>query len=133
MSARRAVALGLVSAVMQNGGLLKEYTVEDTVRVVASLFGNARPVAEVLARAGIENIAGRRVGKCSGGEQQRLRFAIALLPDPELLILDEPTTGMDVGGTPRVLVGDQADAARGDGVSRRTTWRRPTPTPTASC
>jgi ABC-2 type transport system ATP-binding protein len=38
------------------------------------------------------------VGKCSGGEQQRLRFAMALLSDPELLILDEPTTGMDVEG-----------------------------------
>jgi ABC-2 type transport system ATP-binding protein len=113
MSARQAVALGLVSAVMQNGGLLKEYTVEDTVRVVASLFGNARPVAEVLARAGIESIAGRRVGKCSGGEQQRLRFAIALLPDPELLILDEPTTGMDVGGRHEFWSAIRRDADRG--------------------
>jgi ABC-2 type transport system ATP-binding protein len=52
----------------------------------------------VLDRAGIAAIADRRVGKCSGGEQQRLRFAMALLPDPELLVLDEPTTGMDVEG-----------------------------------
>ena len=52
----------------------------------------------MLERAGIAGIADRRVGKCSGGEQQRLRFAMALLPDPELLILDEPTTGMDVEG-----------------------------------
>jgi len=94
-----AVALGLVSAVMQSGGLLKDYTVEETVRLTAVLFG--RPMSEVpqvLDRAGIADIGKRLVGKCSGGQQQRLRFAMALLPDPELLILDEPTTGMDVGG-----------------------------------
>jgi ABC-2 type transport system ATP-binding protein len=94
-----AVALGLVSAVMQTGGLLKDYTVEETVRLTAVLFGRpAGAVAESLERAGIADIGKRLVGKCSGGQQQRLRFAMALLPDPELLILDEPTTGMDVGG-----------------------------------
>jgi ABC-2 type transport system ATP-binding protein len=94
-----AVALGLVSAVMQTGGLLKDYTVEETVRVTAVLFGRGREhVEEALQRAGIAVIRRRPVGKCSGGQQQRLRFAMALLPDPELLILDEPTTGMDVAG-----------------------------------
>src|SRR3954469_12833324 len=94
-----AVALGLVSAVMQSGGLLKDYTVEETVRLTAVLFGKpASAVGEALERAGIAEIGKRMVGKCSGGQQQRLRFAMALLPDPELLILDEPTTGMDVGG-----------------------------------
>jgi ABC-2 type transport system ATP-binding protein len=94
-----AVALGLVSAVMQTGGLLKDYTVEETVRLTAVLFGRPMRVAnEALERAGIADIGKRLVGKCSGGQQQRLRFAMALLPDPELLILDEPTTGMDVSG-----------------------------------
>jgi ABC-2 type transport system ATP-binding protein len=96
---QEAVALGLVSAVMQTGGLLKDYTVEETVRLTAVLFGRpAAAVGEALERAGIADIGKRLVGKCSGGQQQRLRFAMALLPDPELLILDEPTTGMDVGG-----------------------------------
>ncbi|GID92189.1 ABC transporter ATP-binding protein [Amorphoplanes digitatis] len=96
---QEAVALGLVSAVMQTGGLLKDYTVEETVRLTAVLFGRGRAeVGRVLERAGIADIGSRLVGKCSGGQQQRLRFAMALLPDPELLILDEPTTGMDVGG-----------------------------------
>ena len=98
MQPRQAISRGLVSAVMQTGGLLKDLTVEETARYTASLFTHARPVAEVLQRAGISDIADRRVGKCSGGEQQRLRFAMALLSDPELLILDEPTTGMDVEG-----------------------------------
>jgi ABC-2 type transport system ATP-binding protein len=94
-----AVALGLVSAVMQTGGLLKDYTVEETVRLTAVLFGRGRAdVDAALDRAGLTAIGKRLVGKCSGGQQQRLRFAMALLPDPELLILDEPTTGMDVSG-----------------------------------
>lgn len=98
MVPRQAISRGLVSAVMQSGGLLKDLTVAETLRYTAKLFAASRPVGEVLERAGITEIADRMVGKCSGGEQQRLRFAMALLPDPELLILDEPTQGMDVEG-----------------------------------
>src|SRR5213075_1366136 len=58
-------------------------------------------------------IADRRVGRCSGGEQQRLRFAMALLSDPELLVLDEPTTGMDVEGRREFWGAIRADAGRG--------------------
>ena len=97
-SPARAVAEGRVAAVMQTGGLLRDLTVAETVRLTASLFAETRPAAEVLERAGITDIADRRVVKCSGGEQQRLRFALALLSDPQLLVLDEPTTGMDVAG-----------------------------------
>jgi ABC-2 type transport system ATP-binding protein len=110
---RQAISRGLVSAVMQTGGLLKDLTVAETVEYTASLFTDTRPVAEVLQRAGITSIADRLVGKCSGGEQQRLRFAMALLPDPELLILDEPTTGMDVEGRRSFWAAIRQDAARG--------------------
>ncbi|MCY1143373.1 ABC transporter ATP-binding protein [Actinoplanes sp. Pm04-4] len=109
-----AVALGLVSAVMQTGGLLKDYTVEETVRLTAVLFGKPRSaVGEAIDRAGLADVAGRLVGKCSGGQQQRLRFAMALLPDPELLILDEPTTGMDVAGRHEFWSAIRDDARRG--------------------
>src|SRR4051812_24791916 len=110
---RTAIARGLVAAVMQTGGLLKALTVRETVEYVGSLFSSSEPVDEVLVRAGIAEIADRRVGKCSGGEQQRLRFAIALLPDPALLLLDEPTTGMDVEGRRAFWSAIRADAARG--------------------
>ena len=83
---------------MQTGGLLKDLTVAETVRLTATLFPHARPVGEVLDRAGIADIGDRLVGKCSGGQQQRLRFALALLSDPLLMVLDEPTAGMDVEG-----------------------------------
>jgi ABC-2 type transport system ATP-binding protein len=108
-----AVRHGLISAVMQTGGLLKDLTVEETLRLTASLFSNTRPVTEVLKRAGIGDIAGRRVVKCSGGQQQRLRFAMALLPDPELLVLDEPTTGMDVTGRRDFWAAIREDAEEG--------------------
>src|SRR6476619_7398808 len=110
---RTAVAHGLVSAVMQTGGLLKELTVRETAELTAALFAHTRPVDEVLQRAGIGDIAGRRVGSCSGGQQQRLRFALALLPDPDLLLLDEPTTGMDVEGRRDFWAAIRADAGRG--------------------
>jgi ABC-2 type transport system ATP-binding protein len=110
---RQAIAHGLVSAVMQTGGLLKDLTVRETVQYTASLFTVITPVAEVLARAGIEGIADRKVGKCSGGEQQRLRFAMALLSDPALLLLDEPTTGMDVEGRRAFWSAIRADAEKG--------------------
>ncbi|MCU1599576.1 MAG: putative transporter ATP-binding protein YvfR [Frankiales bacterium] len=108
-----AVANGLVSAVMQSGGLLKDLTVRETVRLTASFFPRPRPVEEVLARAGLADIGDRLVGKCSGGQQQRLRFAMALVPDPELIILDEPTTGMDVEGRREFWAAIREDAARG--------------------
>src|SRR5919199_1504131 len=110
---RTAVAHGLVAAVMQSGGLLKELTVRETVELTAALFAHTRPVDEVLDRAGIRDIAGRRVGKCSGGQQQRLRFAMALLPEPDLLVLDEPTTGMDVEARREFWAAIRADARRG--------------------
>ncbi len=112
-SPRRAVALGRVAAVMQSGGLLKDFTIRETVELVASLFRPARPVEEVLARAGLDDVAGRLVGKASGGQQQRLRFALALLSDPDLLILDEPTTGMDVQGRRDFWNAIRDDARRG--------------------
>jgi ABC-2 type transport system ATP-binding protein len=110
---RQAIARGLVSAVMQTGGLLKDLTVRETVEYTASLFADTQPVDAVLAHAGIASLADRRVGKCSGGEQQRLRFAMALLPDPALLLLDEPTTGMDVEGRRAFWSAIRRDAEKG--------------------
>jgi ABC-2 type transport system ATP-binding protein len=98
---------------MQTGGLLKDLSVRETVAYTASLFADTAPVDEVLRIAGIEAIADRKVGKCSGGEQQRLRFAMALLSDPALLLLDEPTTGMDVEGRRAFWSAIRADAEKG--------------------
>lgn len=110
---RAAVALGRVAAVMQTGGLVKDFTIRETVELTASLFRPSRSVEEVLERAGIAAIGDRLVAKASGGQQQRLRFALALVSNPDLLILDEPTTGMDVQGRRDFWAAIRSDAARG--------------------
>ena len=112
MDPQQATAHGLVSAVMQTGGLLKDLTVRETVQYLAALFPTARPVGEVLETAGVSGFADRKVGTCSAGEQQRLRFALALVPDPDFIILDEPTTGMDVNARREFWSAIRADTAR---------------------
>ena len=113
MSPAAAVSRGLVAAVLQTGGLLTDLTVRETLRLTASVYAHSRPVDEVLERAGIAGVANRLVGACSGGEQQRLRFALALLPDPGLMALDEPTAGMDVEGRRDFWTAIRRDAEQG--------------------
>ncbi|MGU3291329.1 ABC transporter ATP-binding protein [Williamsia sp. M5A3_1d] len=112
-----ATAAGRIAAVTQTGGLLPDFTVAETVRIVASTFGGGdtgkADVEEVMHRASITDIAGRKVSKCSGGEQQRLKFALALLPDPDLIVLDEPTAGMDVESRRAFWATMRADAGQG--------------------
>lgn len=110
---RHAVAAGRLAAVLQTGGLLSDLTVRETVSVVAGLHGASGRIAEVIERADLGAIARRRVGKCSGGEKQRVKFALALLPDPDVLVLDEPTAGMDVTARRRFWEAMRADADAG--------------------
>ncbi|HEX4702876.1 MAG TPA: ABC transporter ATP-binding protein [Pseudonocardiaceae bacterium] len=92
-----AVATGTVGAMLQEGSLLEDATVGETVAMIASLHRKPMPVAEAMRRAGVEDLANRRCTKLSGGQKQRVRFAVALVCDPHLLVLDEPTSAMDVG------------------------------------
>lgn len=94
-SPRRAVLAGEVAAMLQTGGLLPDLTVAETVGLVGSFYGRPVEVDRILGAAGLTQIAGRRIAVCSGGEQQRVKFALALIPDASLLVLDEPTAGMD--------------------------------------
>ncbi|WP_405921825.1 ABC transporter ATP-binding protein [Streptomyces sp. NBC_00122] len=93
---REAVAAGRVGAMLQSGGLMEEVTVREIVALGCSLHPRPYPVDEVLARAGVDGIAGRMVNKLSGGQEQRVRFALATAGQSDLIVLDEPTTGMDV-------------------------------------
>ncbi|MFD9413075.1 ABC transporter ATP-binding protein [Streptomyces sp. NPDC059989] len=93
---REAVAAGRVGAMLQSGGLMEDVTVRELVALGCSLHPRPHPVDEVLARAGVSEIAGRTVNKLSGGQEQRVRFALATAGHNDLIVLDEPTTGMDV-------------------------------------
>jgi ABC-2 type transport system ATP-binding protein len=91
-----AVERGAVGAMLQSGTLIRDLDVVELVTMMASLYPHPLPVAEVMALAGIEDIARRRTQKLSGGQTQRVRFALAIAGDPDLLVLDEPTVALDV-------------------------------------
>jgi len=93
-----AVDAGLVAAMLQTGGLIRDLKVRELVAMVASLYPKPLDVDEVLDLAGIQPIAEQLTQKLSGGQTQRVRFAIALVADSELLVLDEPTVALDVEG-----------------------------------
>ena len=91
-----AVQSGRVGAMLQAGALLPDVTVKELVTMFAGLHRHPMPVGTAMELAGVTDIAGRRTQKLSGGQAQRVRFALALVPDPDLLVLDEPTAAMDV-------------------------------------
>ena len=91
-----AVAGGLISGMLQTGALLRDLSVRELVAMMAALYPRPLDVDEVIELTGLEGIAGRRTQKLSGGETQRARFAIALVSNAELLVLDEPTVALDV-------------------------------------
>ncbi len=107
------VRAGQVGAMLQTGGLLRDLSVRELVTMMASLFPRPLDVDEVLELTGIAGIAAQPTQKLSGGQTQRVRFAIAIVPDPELLVLDEPTVGMDVEGRHAFWTTMRDYAARG--------------------
>jgi ABC-2 type transport system ATP-binding protein len=94
----RAIASGSIGAMLQTGGLVRDLTVRELVTMVASLYPSPLDVDEVLDLTGIREVEDHRTQKLSGGQTQRVRFAIALVANPDVLVLDEPTVAMDVEG-----------------------------------
>ena len=86
-----------IGVVLQTNQLQPELTVRETVQMHAGYYPAPRGVDETIAQVGLTDAAGQRAGKLSGGQQRRLDVALALVGDPELLFLDEPTTGFDPG------------------------------------
>ncbi|MGW1783821.1 ABC transporter ATP-binding protein [Streptomyces sp. NPDC002143] len=94
----RAAVRPRTGVMLQEGGFPSELTVAETARMWAGCVSGARPVAEVLALVGLGGRARVRVKQLSGGERRRLDLALAVLGEPEVLFLDEPTTGLDAEG-----------------------------------
>jgi ABC-2 type transport system ATP-binding protein len=108
-----AIQQGAIGAMLQTGSLIRDLSVRELLEMMASLYPSPLPVDEVIQIVGIGPIAERRTQKLSGGETQRVRFAVALVSDPALLVLDEPTVAMDVEGRRAFWDSMRGFAARG--------------------
>ena len=105
-----------VGVMLQVGRVPETLTVREHVHLFSSYYGTPVPVADTLAMAGVAEFAGRRFGRLSGGQRQRALFALAICGRPDLLVLDEPTVGLDVESRRAFWVGVRAMIARGCAV-----------------
>jgi ABC-2 type transport system ATP-binding protein len=93
---RRAIVTGRVGAMLQGGALLPTTTVRESVALIQALHKHPLSIEEAMERAGVADLARQKIASLSGGQMQRARFAVAVVSNPDLLILDEPTAAMDV-------------------------------------
>ncbi len=112
-SPTEAVKFGWIGGTLQDGSPPDQLRVRELVALVASYYPHPLGVDDVLRQTGIADIAGRWASKLSGGQAQRVRFAAALVGEPDLLVLDEPTSGIDVEGRIEFWQAIRAVAERG--------------------
>ena len=96
VSPKAAVQRGLVGVMLQGAALPSYARVGELLQYLSRLYPSGLPPAEAIARAQVGQLLGRDTERLSGGERRRVQFAAALLANPALLVLDEPTEGMDL-------------------------------------
>lgn len=108
-----AVKSGSIGAMLQGGKLPDLATVAELVSLARAIYPDPLPTDEIMAAAGLAGYADRRLDSLSGGEAQRALFALAVTGDPDFVVLDEPTTGMDVEARQRFWNAVRERAAAG--------------------
>jgi ABC-2 type transport system ATP-binding protein len=108
-----AVRSGRIAAMLQSAGMMPGVSVAELLGLGTRMYPHPLPVAEAMDMAGIGALGRRRVDKLSGGQAQRVRFAMVAVANPDILVLDEPTTAMDVAGRQQFWESMRAYAASG--------------------
>jgi len=103
-----------IGVMLQSGGVYPGMSAREALALFSSYYDDPAPVGELLARVGLDGVAGTAWRRLSGGEQQRLSLALALVGRPEVAFLDEPTAGIDPQG--RLVIRDVIRSLRDDGV-----------------
>ena len=113
---RERAARERLGVMLQVSGVPETLTVREHVRAYAAYYPAPMGIDEAIATAGLAEVARRPYGKLSGGQRQRLHLALALVGDPDLLVLDEPTTGLDAAARRTLWASIRAMLRRGRSV-----------------
>jgi ABC-2 type transport system ATP-binding protein len=113
---RRAANRARLGVMLQEAGMPRGLTIAEQIDLFRGYYACSRTRAEVIAVAGLSGLESRRCSALSGGQQRRLQFALAICGRPDLLILDEPTTGMDIEARQALWAAVRSEAARGAAV-----------------
>lgn len=113
---RDVTARGRMGVMLQEAGLPRTLTVREQIDLFRGYYREPRPLDEIIRLAGLEGLERRRCGALSGGQQRRVQFALAIAGRPDFLVLDEPTTGMDIDARRALWAAVRAEIARGCAV-----------------
>jgi ABC-2 type transport system ATP-binding protein len=105
-----------IGVMLQSAGIPDNIRVDELLDLTRSYYPAPRAVADCVAYAGLEGLLDRRYGRLSGGQQRRVQFALAICGKPEVLFLDEPTTGLDIDARQRMWATLRQLVAEGTGV-----------------
>jgi ABC-2 type transport system ATP-binding protein len=105
-----------MGVMLQEAGLPRTLTVREQIDLFRGYYRRPRPLDEISRLAGLEGLERRRCGALSGGQQRRVQFALAIAGKPDFLVLDEPTTGMDIDARRGLWTAVRAEIARGAAV-----------------